>query len=104
MKFRPTVELSDINGKSITMDREGKVPATLGDIAIQALLADVPGEQVPAEKKMHRFNTASRIKHAIAEKAEEIDLPSEDIVLVKACIGKIYGPAVMGPAWKAIES
>lgn len=104
MKFRPTFELFDINGNNLTMDREGKVPATLGEIAIQALLAEVPGESVPPEKKMHKFNTASRIKHAITEKALEIDLPSEDITLVKACIGKIYGPAVMGPAWKAIES
>ncbi len=104
MKFRPTVELLDINQKPITMDREGKVPAKLGDIAIQALLAELPGENLPAEKKMYRFNTASRIKHAITEKANEIDLPSEDVVLIKNCIGKVYGTAVVGPAWKAIES
>jgi hypothetical protein len=103
MKFRPTFLLHDINGKNITMDREGKINATLGDIAIQALLGELPGEQVPAEKKMHRFNTASRIKHALSEKAQEIDLPSEDITLIKNCIGKVYGPAVMGPAWNAIE-
>lgn len=104
MKFRPCFELFFLDGKFIPKDVEGKEPAVLADVAINALMADIPGQQVPGEKKFHRYQIAQRIKHARDSRAEEIDLPTEDIAMIKDCIGKIFGPSVMGPAWQAIES
>ena len=101
MKFKPCLELKDINGEVFKKDKDNT--AVLADFAMNALLADVQGETVPPAKKFHYYNLASRIKHAVSESAEEIDLPSEDIALIKERIGKVYNTGIVGPAWQAIE-
>lgn len=105
MKFYPCKEIQNIYGKTImTGDQSGEA-ATLGWVAIEGLLApEQQGEKVDASKKLHRWNTARRIKKALDEKATEIDLPSEDISMIKDLIGKMFHTALAGPALSAIES
>jgi len=101
VKFRPCLEIKDINGNAFKKDEN--TAAVIADFAITALTETFPGESCPAEKKIHRYNLAKRIKHAYDEKAEEIDLPSEDIALIKTCIGQHYPPKFVGPLFQAIE-
>lgn len=71
----------------------------LKHIAVEALLAQFQDEpNLPGEKKMKRY--------ALAEKISvpgEVELEVEEVALLKDLIGKAFGPAVVGPAFKVIE-
>jgi hypothetical protein len=54
---------------------------------------------LPGEEKFKRFELASIIHSS----KENCDLKVEDIALLKTMVGKYYGPAVVGPAWKLLE-
>lgn len=71
--------------------------ATLGDLCVQALLADFPGEQLTGEEKYKRYEIASAIKKG----AEGISI--EDLAILKPVIGKGYGAAVVGPVYDLLE-
>lgn len=79
--------------------------AILGEVAIEALLRDTQGdEQAPGAKKLHRWNLARRIQKAIEHaKDAYIEIPVEDISLIKDRIAKCFATAVVGPAYMAIE-
>lgn len=105
MKFYPCKEIQNIHGKTIMTGDQGGEAATLGWFAIEGLLSpEGPNEKADASKKLHRWNTARRIKKALDEKAPEIDLPSEDISMIKECVAKHFHTAAAGPVLSAIES
>lgn len=106
MKLNIRSELLDIEKKPIKTKPGVDAPdATLGDICVTALTTDTEeAKNEPGEKKFHRWQLARRIKNALdTEGAAEIDLPVEDVTLIKGRIAKVFMTTVAGPAWEAIE-
>ncbi len=106
MKLHIEKVLLGIDGEPL-MFGEGKEQASsmLGPICITALITDHNDDaNAPVEKKFHRWNLAKRIDKAMKEKeVNPIDLPVEDIDLIKKRIARIYQTRVVGPAYVALE-
>lgn len=82
--------------------QDGKGEMTIGRTIVTALLAAHPDEmQLPGEEKLKRYILAERIYGAGATPTE---VSAENIVLIKACIAKAYGPAVVGFVFQYLES
>lgn len=68
---------------------------TLGTASIQAMITPWPGDQdMPATDKVRLFDISLKV-HA----GGEIDLPVEDLALLKARIGKVSPQLVVGRAY-----
>lgn len=101
--------LYDLEGNPIKKDIEEVDPdgklvkpatiATLGTLAVEALLAQFRDEtSLSAIEKVRRFRLAESICNA-----SSIDIPIEDIALIKQLIGKAYPPLLVGRAFQIIE-
>jgi hypothetical protein len=74
-------------------------PATLGIVAMRALLAPYQGEEnLSGEDKFKRFALAMKIKGG-----GEVPLSAEDTALLKKLIGKLYTPLVVGRAFPLLD-
>jgi hypothetical protein len=79
------------------------VPITLGNVCIQALMAQFQDEpNLSGEKKVGRYALASKI-HAAQKVEDPVDLQSEDISLLKELVAKGFGVAVVGPAFQLLD-
>jgi hypothetical protein len=98
--------LEDIEGKPIMSgDDKGQFQACLGHICVVALTTDSrQDENEPGGKKFHRWQIAKAIKKALENEQPSVELPVEDIELIKKRIGTIFQTKIMGPAYEAIES
>jgi hypothetical protein len=85
----------DLVGKEIRM---GEVAATLGMVAAEALLSLEASTKESGEQKARSFTLALQV-HA----AGTLDVPVEDVALIKRKIGEAWGPLVVGRAYEAIE-
>jgi len=110
MKFYPNRVLIDFRGKPCnqTSASDGaSVPLTLGALAIEALLGELPQDNnAPGNTKIQRFNLAKEIyKYNGGKETDVAQLSSEEIGLIKT---RIFAPgafsaAIVGPAEVAIE-
>ncbi|MER9188288.1 hypothetical protein [Mesorhizobium australicum] len=67
---------------------------TLGSAAIQAMMTPMrDDENMQASEKVRLFELSLKIKGN-----SKIDLPVEDVAFVKARIGKVFAPLVVGRA------
>jgi hypothetical protein len=105
MKFKPILEVKTIYDDPIKLPGKEE-PATLAQLSIEGLLYSDPRETIPMEKKLHRYNLARRLKKAHDARSEELDLPAEDIALIKDCVAKCapMGVGIAGAVLTAIES
>lgn len=72
---------------------------TLGKVCVASLLGSYADEQgLSGEEKFRRYQLAERI-HA----GNMQDVSAEEIALLKKLIGKNWPPAVLGPAYEALE-
>lgn len=90
--------------KEVHEDGSLKTPATLGSIAIQALMAPkvVGGEAQPAsgEEALRAIGLGLTIRNAI----EPVSISAEDVVYIKERIAAVYtAPLVVGMAWRMLE-
>lgn len=85
------------------LDANGKPdekPATLGTVAVNALLANYPDEQnLPADEKVKRFVLAEKIQVHPTDALINVD----DIALIKKLIAKGYPTLVVGQAWRLLD-
>lgn len=73
--------------------------ATLGAVCIGALMGVYADEQgLSGDEKFKRYKLAERISAG-----GEQDVSAEEVVLIKKLIGKNWPPAVLGPAYEALE-
>jgi hypothetical protein len=80
--------------------KEGNDPMTLKDVMVNALNMTPQDERIDGKEKQKRYHLAGRIWMA----GDEIDLTSDEVVLVKNLIAKVYASAlVVGQAWDMIE-
>lgn len=72
---------------------------TLGAVSIAALLGVYGDEQgLSGEDKFKRYQLAERL-HAGGVQ----DVSAEEVALIKKLVGKNWPPAVLGPAYEALE-
>lgn len=97
MKINFDSPILDLKGQSIN-DEVGN-PATLGTLAVGALMAQFSSEgELPAAEKVSRFVLAAAIANGGV-----IDLKVEDITLIKKLIGKAFGPLAVGRAYEILD-
>lgn len=94
MNVLTTKPLYGLDGVSPMKDEKEK-PATLGPILVNALLAP---EELKPEQKYERGKLAQRLFTD-----GEVKVSAEDVVLLKACVGRVYGPLVVLRVWEALE-
>ena len=92
-------QLTGLDGKGLIEKVNGhEVELTLGQVAVNALLMMLPEEHaLPAGDKVRRFVIATKAHEGQAE------LTAEEIAIVKACIGRAYGPLVVARAWQLLD-
>lgn len=85
----------------VNIDRNGnktEVPATLGRISANALLAMTEDEKnMAGEEKVKRYDLAMRIIKGTA------DLKVEEVADIKKAVGKSFMPLIVGQAWKLLD-
>lgn len=84
--------INDVDGNSIKQpDKDGKEKELIARIVVVNSLLNNFTEQDSGEDKAKRYSLAM-----ILNKGGEHDLSPEDIVLIKALVGKGFGPIVVG--------
>lgn len=87
--------LTELRGKG--PEDTKKVELTLGVICSRALFTPKQGPE-PGDKKAERGKLAFRIYDA-----GEIELTSEEIVLIKQCVGEFLGPIVVTQVYDILD-
>lgn len=73
--------------------------ATVRRVCCDALVAAFDDERnLAGEEKVKRFLLAQKLMAA-----EEVDLTSEDVSLLKKLVAKGFGPLVVGQAWQLLD-
>lgn len=96
-----TQPLIGIDGKPLNSgDDKAPHAMTLSDVTVQALemVRDADHQATGADK----FKWDELARRVYNQKS--VSLQIEDIALIKQKIGEAYGPAVVGPAWRILES
>lgn len=91
--------------QEIHEDGSLKTPATLGSVAIQALMAPkvVAGEAQPASGE--EALRAIGLGLVIADASGPVSITAEDVVYIKERIAAVYTtPLVVGRAWQMLEA
>jgi hypothetical protein len=90
----------NIDGSPVLDDdgRTVKEPEKLRDYLVAALNNTIQGEVLTPEQKMLSYRLTTRLY-----KTKEVNLTSEDIVLIKDRVGKIFGPLVLGRVSDMLE-
>lgn len=96
MKLNFSTPILDLEGKPCKV---GEKETTLGTVVIEALMAVFPDEQnLLGETKLKRFRLAE-----VAIKGGEQDLSVDDVSMIKALVGKAYGPLVVGRVYDMLD-
>jgi len=93
MNIKPGTVLKGLDGQAIM---DGGIEMTLG-AACERALQVVKAKD--GQAGYQQFILAERIHNA----PSGLDLPAEDIVIIKRCIGEAYLPALIGPAFRELE-
>lgn len=112
MKFYPNRPILNHRGKQLNAsftggEEEGgaSVPLTLGALAVEALLRELPQDNnAPGKSKIARYKLAKDIqKNTGGKVVHSMVLSAEDIALVKQRIAAGFPAIVVGGAEEAIE-
>lgn len=104
MKIDVTQAIKGLDGKPLMeQDPDGPEGAarqmTVGTAFLTALTAILEEDRnLSGEKKMKRYKIGLKI---VGE--DEVDLEIEEAAEVKMLVGKVFGPAVVGPLWDVLE-
>lgn len=87
-----------VNFEGTQLKDDGR-DVTLATVAINALLAAIPNEIVTGEAKARRYALALKIN----ADPGDVNVTVEELALLKAEIGKVYAPLVVGRAYDLLE-
>jgi len=108
MKLFVNRKLFDHKGELITQDgAKNSVPVLLGQLCVNALLAETQADQnADFAAKMRKWNLSRQIQKGLEDKEDlaSVELPIEDLDLIKKRIGTILPTALCAPVINAIES
>jgi hypothetical protein len=68
-------------------------------ICLSALMTDIEGERLSGPDKFAMYQLAGKVCNGGV-----VDLTTEELAKIKERVGKIYGIAVVGPAYKLLET
>lgn len=85
------------------IDRQGRVvkkgrTQSLGRVCVDALVAVERNSTPNGKTSFERYQLAEKINDK-----KEVDLEAEEIVELKDRVGAVFGPAIVGPAFKLLE-
>lgn len=87
-------------GLAAAINKVGRPKMSLKRAAVNALQAMFEDERnLDGAEKLKRWQLAMKV-HA----GGEVELTIDDLALIKRLVGKLYGPAVVGPVWSALEA
>jgi len=95
MKVKLNQPLKELSGEVI---KNGEKVFELKNACVEALMVNNPKEEIDGNEKMGRYLLAMKI-----EKANELDLKSEEIAKIKNLIGAVYGVLVVGQCFEMLE-
>lgn len=79
---------------------EGDQIMTLRIASIRALVTPFKGEEgLAADKKVERWELALRLK----QQPDPFEVTAEEVVKIKELMNKLYGPGIIGPAYKLFK-
>jgi hypothetical protein len=90
--------LVGVDGKPL-MGADGKSSMTLSDAAVLALETVLDEDRTATGAEKFRFDELARKIY----RAKNVVLPVEELALIKQRIGKVFGPAVVGPVWRLLD-
>ncbi len=97
MKLNVAVCLIGFDGKDVI--GEDQKPVHFRTVCINALMAQLEEDKnLSGEDKVNAYTLAQRIFND-----DECDLTPEDLTLLKARVGKCYGPQIVGPAFQLLN-
>lgn len=99
MKINMKQNILGFNGDPIVKSEEDTTPVELGESLIMACVNANPQSHTDPAEKVKIYRIMQRIHDA-----EEAELEAEDIVLLKALVGEIYGIAMVGPIYDILEN
>jgi len=100
MKVQFGAVLKSITGEPLfEMAEDGKKEdVTLKRAVINALMAILPDEKnIGGEEKLKRYLLAQKIQGG------NLEVTPEEVTMIKQLVGKVYGTAVVGPAFKLLN-
>lgn len=99
MKIKLDQTLKDVRGEVIR-EPDSEDALTLGTVCVRSLMGNYQDEirTLKGEEKVRRYDLAMRLRGC-----DEIELPSEDVALIKDLIAKAFPTLVCGQAWHMIE-
>ena len=105
MKIDFNQELKTIEGETLFRSKavDGavvEIPATLKWAAIEALLATNPKDELSGEEKGRRYELAIRVQEA----STPVDLPVEDVALLKKLCDKHFAPLIVGQTRRMLDA
>lgn len=95
MKIKINQTLVGVDG--IPLKSEKGIPVTFKDVAISSILNHVQNEDV--QKKYKKYTLYKKLN----VNKEEVDLLTEELMIVKQAIGAVQPPLIMGQCWDIIE-
>lgn len=96
MRINFSQVLKSISGEPI---QDGTKIYTLSIACVQALTANIPGdENVIGAQKFTRYLLAKKLYDAT-----EVDVTVEEVVMLKELLSKVFGTAVVGPAFELLN-
>lgn len=90
MKVDVDTTLKHIDGNDL--------PLTLKKACIEALMAQTQDDRASGEVKFKRYELAVKVNSGAT-----VDISPEEAAMLKDLIGKVYGPGVVGPAYKLLN-
>jgi len=107
MKFYPGRVLKSHRNEDLVEQKEGgaSVPITLGALAVEALLRELPSDNnAPGKTKIQRWKLAKDIQKNISGKPGHFILLSiEELNLIKTRVFQGFPATIVGPAEEALE-
>lgn len=94
MKIDLNIAMLNENGESF---KDNETLLTLGVIIKRALLT--PQRDDSAAVKVDKFETFVKVSNSELE----VDLSTDDIVLIKKCIGESFGQIIVGQTYRLLE-
>lgn len=85
-----------VNLKGEPLKQSEDEDATLGSVAVEALLAK---KDATGKDKANRYDLAMRIHNS----EEPLDFKIKEMALIQKLIGDVWPPLVVGQAWKMLE-
>jgi hypothetical protein len=92
--------LIGIDGKPLQNgDARTPTPLTLGDAAVNALESQTPDDAKSSGAEKFKLDELARKVY----RNKDVTLSVEEIAIIKDRIGKVYGPMVVGAAWRILD-